>query len=870
MLDARQGKILKDLIDAKVIEAGGVSFDTVPTKGSTNPVTSNGIKEAMDEQAESINSNTGVNDYPVFSASEAYSKGKVVNYNGKLYKFTADHAAGAWTGSDVEEYSLKKLVDLCKIVEYELTASSTYIPNSNVTDGDYVYVKVIENPSSAQIVVSSLNEYAIVETIYNSTLLNEVLFKCTKTAEKVQIYCANYSEVVVKVGILKKDNISNLLEKQIQELKDTQNDTNTNLGNLSDRIDSAYFSKKDFTFTGNYLNLDTDGIKGLHVLFLLNSDNKNKDLNIECKLEEEGSFGSASTINEYNPFAYLHIEDGQYRIHNVQTNLETSISVIVNPNIRTLKRYSTRLLDNISIVKGTVDNDTEKYKDDEYYARTGLIYYKLKFLDEDWSSRRYLVIFPDEYICVLNYYVDNILTSYENYIPFSFSTRSYKGAVLTFKKKDGSTITDNDISELNENVKLYIHENYNENYDLVIAANDTPYRFKKLADIVLNGENDNEILQAAIGSIDDIKILLYPGTYNVSKQYVTKYRQKGSFFTNENVINDRTKNIQIDGYYELSRYTYTGVVKLVTTTKLYNTIKSGNEEHSIIAVTRMGEALDTQNLSRTSIVIKNISFVSDKYDAPIRFVDMIHASSCYLNGVTVFADKDYSPSNLVNFANEPNSKLVGIAVGYGSNNGIANKVEHCLIMYCYTGVQCCGEHYIFEDVLTHHCINGFEFGTRLTRGNYEHPNIMLGCSIEGCYRLMLLSSYGETEESETWSSKNTLICIGLSIEGSWGGYGSSGEGKGTTLPIKEIIKGLYRGYISADGFAKKGGGIFEQDGSGKCMQWKSYLSWHSQSYGTQKPLATYVMPGTVFMDTSNGKPIFSTGEKWVNSDGTDA
>lgn len=111
VLDARQGKILKDLIDAKVIEAGGVSFDTVPTKGSTNPVTSNGIKEAMDEQAESINSNTGVDDYPVFSASEAYSKGKVVNYNGKLYKFTADHAAGAWIGTDVEPYNLKKDIE---------------------------------------------------------------------------------------------------------------------------------------------------------------------------------------------------------------------------------------------------------------------------------------------------------------------------------------------------------------------------------------------------------------------------------------------------------------------------------------------------------------------------------------------------------------------------------------------------------------------------------------------------------------------------------------------------------------------------------------------------------------------------------------
>lgn len=126
VLDARQGKILKDLIDAKVIEAGGVSFDTVPTKNSINPVTSNGIKEAMDEQAESINSNMGVNDYPVFSTTEDYKSGDVVNYQGKLYKFTADHAAGAWTGSDVVENSLKE--DIQNTAGYYLSLIIDGIP----------------------------------------------------------------------------------------------------------------------------------------------------------------------------------------------------------------------------------------------------------------------------------------------------------------------------------------------------------------------------------------------------------------------------------------------------------------------------------------------------------------------------------------------------------------------------------------------------------------------------------------------------------------------------------------------------------------------------------------------------------------------
>ena len=40
-----------------------------------------------------------------------YSTGDIVNYNGKLYQFISDHAAGAWTGSDVSEISLKEDIE---------------------------------------------------------------------------------------------------------------------------------------------------------------------------------------------------------------------------------------------------------------------------------------------------------------------------------------------------------------------------------------------------------------------------------------------------------------------------------------------------------------------------------------------------------------------------------------------------------------------------------------------------------------------------------------------------------------------------------------------------------------------------------------
>lgn len=46
-----------------------------------------------------------------FDATEAYAAGDLVVYDGDLYKFTASHAAGAWTGSDASEVTVADLID---------------------------------------------------------------------------------------------------------------------------------------------------------------------------------------------------------------------------------------------------------------------------------------------------------------------------------------------------------------------------------------------------------------------------------------------------------------------------------------------------------------------------------------------------------------------------------------------------------------------------------------------------------------------------------------------------------------------------------------------------------------------------------------
>lgn len=62
-----------------------------------------------------LNSDEDTGDAKAFSATDAYAAGDIVTYNGSLYRFTAAHAAGAWTGTDVEEIGEAGDTDFLKV-----------------------------------------------------------------------------------------------------------------------------------------------------------------------------------------------------------------------------------------------------------------------------------------------------------------------------------------------------------------------------------------------------------------------------------------------------------------------------------------------------------------------------------------------------------------------------------------------------------------------------------------------------------------------------------------------------------------------------------------------------------------------------------
>lgn len=75
-----------------------------------------------------------------FSTSKAYAAGEYVIYNGHLYRFTAAHAAGAWSGSDATEVQLAEdVTDLKNTIDNQADGFNVVIQEENneiILDGN--------------------------------------------------------------------------------------------------------------------------------------------------------------------------------------------------------------------------------------------------------------------------------------------------------------------------------------------------------------------------------------------------------------------------------------------------------------------------------------------------------------------------------------------------------------------------------------------------------------------------------------------------------------------------------------------------------------------------------------------------------------
>ena len=104
------------------------------------------------------------NEAQTFDTSADYAVGDYVLYNGRLYRFTAVHAAGAWTGEDAERVTIAD--ELEKVVKY---------------DGVINVIKIISQSTTMGDIVSTLDEVNTIgdHVVFDVAALNAGMYLCT-------------------------------------------------------------------------------------------------------------------------------------------------------------------------------------------------------------------------------------------------------------------------------------------------------------------------------------------------------------------------------------------------------------------------------------------------------------------------------------------------------------------------------------------------------------------------------------------------------------------------------------------------------------------------------------------------------------------
>lgn len=183
---------------------------------------------------------------PVFSTSTAYQAGQYVWYEGQLYQFTADHAAGTWTGTDAalaamgDDVSALKTVCNALFVEDQVDLSAIVVNRGYVTSAlkwdsvngwGYSFditqgmkrVTVTANSSNASVITflaSALPDVNLQPVTVTSTLGREIV-----SAGNTQVFDIPDDCVLIRMQTKSASGVNNMpssmvFDKQIMQAAD--------------------------------------------------------------------------------------------------------------------------------------------------------------------------------------------------------------------------------------------------------------------------------------------------------------------------------------------------------------------------------------------------------------------------------------------------------------------------------------------------------------------------------------------------------------------------------------------------------------------------------------------------------------------------
>lgn len=262
-LSAKQGKVLKELLDTKVIESGGVPIDIEPTEGNiTNVVSSNGIYKALEKKVNNVTfEERNKNQDEKLAELEIVNhiiKGDVIVENevltGKI--ISNDGTLQSVPGFSLKKYTINKISSFIiynlheqknvLISTYALYKGDTLVINggvaneksallalTNFLEADTLYVCERDhyiNQIKVQAIECSLDLINLKENIQNKTSILDA------TNTDIQYPSAK----AVYTALVNKANNTTVIEVQndLAELHDIINDRST-----EDLYNSDYFSR---------------------------------------------------------------------------------------------------------------------------------------------------------------------------------------------------------------------------------------------------------------------------------------------------------------------------------------------------------------------------------------------------------------------------------------------------------------------------------------------------------------------------------------------------------------------------------------------------------------------------------------------------
>lgn len=417
-----------------------------------------------------------------------------------------------------------------------------------------------------------------------------------------------------------------------------------------------------------------------------------------------------------------------------------------------------------------------------------------------------------------------------------------------------------------------LYRNPTGRYDIVVAASDSIDADKQLADLVCDGVNDEVELDCAmnanISNGSHCRVLILPGKYTIGKfSAVKEWKDQGSGAPTTLIYQAVTtrKSFTVDNRYTAileGKYMENGIATLdegavITIDPAVYTALDANTEYVMFGAIRAG----TTNMGLLGDYIctgyEGIKIAVNGRTKKIVALDGVGCFGFFARNNRLYTEPYF---NAYHDTDPLTPGLVGIRADRGSDIGSGfGYIKTNTIKGFYEGLAICGEHLIIEGNLQHSCYVGFTLGNYPSSQKMEHPNIFIGNSVEKCVRFAILNRYGATTESDVDSPVQTLIYIGGSGESTWTNSTSQAV---VTLPIKEIVRGAYRGRIETDYSDKWAtNSLIETDGSCKHM-WVVDTAVRSRGANTATPAYAKVQPSFEYWDETNNVIRVATPTGW--------